>query len=265
MTAFGEFPEIGGELDGPIALVEVQRPPHNFFSLEMIAPLADAYEALDRETDTRVIVLASEGRSFCAGAQLGGPAEEGEPPPPGGKRGRRHLYYEAVRLYDTELPVVAAVQGAAIGGGLGLALSADFRVAAPAARFAANFARLGFHHGFGLTVSLPAIVGQQNALRMLYTGVRVKGEEAHAMGMVDELVPLDDLRPRAMEFAAEIAASAPLAVRSIRRTMRQGLAARIREATDHEQVAQDWLRRTQDFGEGVRATNERRVGECQGR
>ena len=75
-----------------------------------------------------------------------------------------------MRLDDTALPVVAAVQGAAIGGGLGLALSADFRVAAPAARFAANFARLGFHHGFGLRVSLPAIVGQQNALRMLYTG-----------------------------------------------------------------------------------------------
>ncbi len=85
------------------------------------------------------------------------------------------------------------------------------------------------------------------------------------MGMVDRLVELDDLRPAAMEFAGEIAASAPLAVRSIRRTMRRGLAQRIREATDHEQVEQDWLRRTQDFGEGVRSTNERRVGDFQGR
>ena len=119
MAGFGDFPEIGVELDGPIALVEVQRPPHNFFSLEMIASLADAYEALDKDTDTRVIVLASEGRSFCAGAQLGGASGEGEPPPPGDKRGRRHLYYEAVRLFETELPVVAAVQGAAIGATIG--------------------------------------------------------------------------------------------------------------------------------------------------
>ena len=191
----------------------------------LIRAIAAAYHALDDEPDVRAIILASEGRSFCAGAQLARPAPDadGAPEPPSRRTGSGHLYQEAVRLLEAETPVVAAVQGAAIGGGLGLALSADFRVAAPEARFAANFARLGFHHGFGLTVTLPALVGQQKALDMLYTGRRVKGEEALALGLCDALVPLDELRAKAREMAAGIAASAPLAVRAIRRTMRRGL------------------------------------------
>jgi 2-(1,2-epoxy-1,2-dihydrophenyl)acetyl-CoA isomerase len=157
------------------------------------------------------------------------------------------------------------VQGAAIGGGLGLALSADFRVAAPEARFSANFARLGFHHGFGLTVTLPPLVGQQKAAELLYTGRRVPGEEALAMGMCDRLAPLASVRAEARAFAAEIAESAPLAVRSIRETMRGDLAARIKAATDREKHEQDWLRKTEDFGEGVRSTAERRPPKFKGR
>src|SRR5439155_742096 len=86
------------------------------------------------------------------------------------------------RLFAAAIPVVATVQGAAVGGGLGLALSADFRVASPDSRFWANFARLGFHHGFGMTVTLPALVGQQAALDLLYTGRRVPGEGPPSCG-----------------------------------------------------------------------------------
>ena len=258
------YPDVSVEVDGHIATVEIQRPPHNFFDVTLIRALGDAYHALDGEPEVRAIVLASEGRSFCAGAQLGGPAQaEAAAPPP--RAGSGHLYQEAVRLLEAETPVVAAVQGAAIGGGLGLALSADFRVAAPEARFAANFARLGFHHGFGLTVTLPALVGQQKALDLLYTGRRVKGDEALALGLCDALVPAEELRAKAREMAEQIAESAPLAVRAIRRTMRRGLADRVRQATDHELVEQDWLRQTDDFREGVRATAERRMPEFTGR
>ncbi len=264
-------PDVSVELDGHIATVEIHRPPHNFFDVDLIRALADAYHTLDEEPEVRAIILASEGRSFCAGAQLAAPAggNEGDDigldaKEPRRREGSGHLYQEAVRLLEAGTPVVAAVQGAAIGGGLGLALSADFRVAAPEARFAANFARLGFHHGFGLTVTLPALVGQQKALDLLYTGRRVKGEEALAIGLCDALAPIADLRDKARELASEIAASAPLAVRSIRRTMRRGLADRVRLATDHELVEQDWLRETNDFREGVRATAERRTPEFTG-
>lgn len=268
MSVPNPAPDVSVDIDGHVATVEIHRPPHNYFDVALIRAIASAYHALDEEPDVRAIVLASEGRSFCAGAQLAAPAPADDPgadtAEPTRRTGSGHLYQEAVRLLEAETPVVAAVQGAAIGGGLGLALSADFRVAAPEARFAANFSRLGFHHGFGLTVTLPALVGQQKALNLLYTGRRVKGEEALEIGLCDTLAPIEELRDAAREMADEIAGSAPLAVRSIRRTMRRGLAERVRIATDHELVEQDWLRETNDFREGVRATAERRTPDFTG-
>jgi enoyl-CoA hydratase/carnithine racemase len=168
-------------------------------------------------------------------------------------------------MFATRKPIVAAVQGAAIGGGLGLALAADLRIAAPEARFSANFARLGFHHGFGLSVTLPLVVGAQRALELLYTGVRVPGEEALEIGLCDRLAPLARLRDEAHAFASEIAASGPLAIESIRATMRGDLTARIREATARERAEQERLQATTDFKEGTRAMAERRAPRFQGR
>jgi 2-(1,2-epoxy-1,2-dihydrophenyl)acetyl-CoA isomerase len=260
--------------DDRVGTAEIARPPDNFFDVDLIASLADAYAWLDEQA-ARAIVLCSEGKHFCAGADFAGRTARAGPGAGGagvgrggagvGRGGAKKLYDEAVRLFRAELPVVAAVQGAAVGGGLGLACSADFRVASPQARFLANFARLGLHHGFGLTVTLPAIVGQQPALEMLYTGRRVGGEEAARIGLADRLADPDGLRAAAHELAAEIAASAPLAVRSIRATMRGGLADRIREATDHEVAEQEQLQRTADFAEGVRASAERRTPRFGGR
>ena len=175
------------------------------------------------------------------------------------------LYREGVRLFRAKKPVVAAVQGAAIGGGFGLALTADFRVAAPEARFAANFVKLGIHPGFGLTVTLPKLIGAQAANLMFLTGRRVKGEEALDLGMVDQIAPLADVREQARLLAAEIAENAPLAVLSVRATMRQGLAEQVAAATDHELSEQQWLRATEDAKEGIRAVAERRPGNFQGK
>jgi 2-(1,2-epoxy-1,2-dihydrophenyl)acetyl-CoA isomerase len=228
--------------------VRLQRPPHNFFSLDLIEGIADALEAIDADDDCRVVVLSAQGKNFCAGADLSASNADYT---------TTELYAAAVRLFRTRKPIVAAVQGAAIGGGLGLSLAADFRVVAPEARFSANFARLGFHHGFGLSVTLPALVGQQMAARLLYTGRRVRGDEAVQIGLADELVPLDDLLDAATAFAVEIAASAPLAVESIRATLHGDLADRIAAATEHEAEEQARLRSTADFIEGARAMSER--------
>jgi enoyl-CoA hydratase/carnithine racemase len=238
-----------------VATVEFRRPPHNHFDVELIAALADAYAALDDDPMCRAILLCSAGRHFCAGANFAA----------GGDAGGEALYEQAVRLFAAATPVVAAVQGAAIGGGLGLALSADFRVASPSSRFAANFARLGIHHGFGITVTLPAAVGPQAALDLLYTGRRVTGEEAYALGLCDRLAADGESRLLAHSLAAEIAASAPLAVRSIRRTMRGELPDRVRAATRREGAEQAELFLTEDFREGVSATAERRSPRFSGR
>ncbi|MGA8049602.1 MAG: enoyl-CoA hydratase/isomerase family protein, partial [Burkholderiales bacterium] len=202
------FPELRIELADAVATVEIRRPPHNFFDLALIRQLADAFEALDRNAECRAIVLAAEGKSFCAGANLGDGAQQTSI----GTPNTAHLYTEAVRLFACKKPVVGAIHGPAIGGGLGLALVPDFRVTCPEARFSANFTRLGFHPGFGLTVTLPAVIGPGKAALMFYTGRRVKGEEALAMGLADVLVPQAEVRGAALALAREITECAPLGV-----------------------------------------------------
>jgi enoyl-CoA hydratase/carnithine racemase len=237
-----------------VAVVQFSRPPHNYFDAELIGEIADAYESLDDDPACRAIVLCSEGRHFCAGANFAA-----KNPAAGG-----NLYEQAVRLFAAHTPVVAAVQGAAVGGGLGVALSADFRVASEESRFSANFSKLGIHHGFGLTVTLPLVVGDQRALELLYTGARIDGEHAHAIGLCDRLVPGERLREKAIAFAGEIAAGAPLAIRAIRTTMRGDLAERVRAATAHELEEQGKLFDTEDFREGVAASAERRPAQFRG-
>ncbi len=241
--------------DDHVATVEMRRPPNNFFSMDIIGGIADALERLDADDRCRAIVLRARGKHFCAGADFGGDRSYTT----------EDLYATAVRIFRCAKPIVAAVQGAAIGGGLGLALAADFRFAAPEARFSANFARLGFHQGFGLSVTLPRVVGEQAAADLLYTGRRVDGEEARTMGLADRLVPIDELGAAAHTFALEIARSAPLAVRSIRATLRGDLADRVAVATAHEAAEQARLQATEDFAEGTRAMGERRLPDFTGR
>jgi enoyl-CoA hydratase/carnithine racemase len=242
-----------------VATVEIQRGPNNFFDLGVLIRLAGTLDDLAQQ-GARAVVLCSEGKNFCAGADFSGGTK-------GGLRqsGTTHLYDVAMRLFEQSLPVVAAVQGAAIGGGLGLALAADFRVASPESRFSANFVKLGFHQGFGISVTLPLAVGQQAALGLLYTGRRIDGTEAHRIGLCDDLVPADQLRPQAAALAAEIAEAAPLAVRSVRRTMRAEVVRAVREAMAHERKQQEILRHTEDFREGIAAVRDRRPARFSGR
>jgi 2-(1,2-epoxy-1,2-dihydrophenyl)acetyl-CoA isomerase len=228
-------------MESHVAVVSLRRPPHNFFDTALLVALADAYEELAGQVDCRVIVLRSEGKNFCAGLDFANNQDQDI----------AALYANAVRLFAAPLPVVAAVQGSAIGGGLGLALSADFRVATPQSRFSANFSRLGFHHGFGLTVTLPRVVGEQRAADLLYSGRRVDGVEAQALGLCDELVAEPDLMPAALTLALSFAGSGPLAIRAIRATLREGLVERLRLAMDHECAEQEIQR-------GIRASAERR-------
>lgn len=247
--------------DGHVAVVTLDRPPHNFVSVEFMRDLADALEAVDGKDGSRAIVLQSEGRTFSGGADFSSPEDKVA----SGMDGVKALYDQAVRLFSIETPIVAAVQGAAVGAGLGLALVADFRVAAPEARFAANFVKLAFHPGFGLTYTLPRLVGPQRASLMFLTGRRVKPDEALPWGLVDEVAPADELRPAALRLAREIAENAPLAVIATRRTLRKDLAAAVRAQTFIEHEQQTLLRATEDFQEGIRAVAERRPGNFVGR
>jgi enoyl-CoA hydratase/carnithine racemase len=262
MSATATSKDIGVSIDGHIGQIEIQRPPHNYFDNALINQIADALEAFDRDAACRAVVLCAQGKSFCAGADFAN-----RPAPAGTMESgaAKHLYKEATRIFRTRKPIVAAVQGAAIGGGLGLALAADFRVTCSEARFSANFTRLGFHPGFSLTYTLPRLVGQQKANLLFYTGRRVTGDEAVAMGMADVLVPLAEVRSAATALATEIAQSAPLAVQSTRETVRRGFADAAERATERELTEQEWCRKTADFKEGVKAWAERRLPNFEGR
>jgi enoyl-CoA hydratase/carnithine racemase len=254
---FGEH--ITVQADGHVAVVTLDRPPHNHVSVDFMRDLADALEAIDGQVELRCTVLQAEGKNFCAGADLVRSESAG------GLGAVNPLYDQAVRLFSVKKPIVAAVQGAAVGAGLGLAVMADFRIASPDARFAANFVKLGFHPGFGLTHTLPHLIGPAKANLMFLTGRRVKAEDGLSWGLVDEVVPLEDLRGAALKLAKEIAENAPLAIIATRKTLRGDLAAAVRAQTDIEAAEQGVLRETEDYREGVLSVTERRPGNFVGR
>jgi enoyl-CoA hydratase/carnithine racemase len=265
MSDLGTYRDIGVSLDGNVATVEIRRPPHNFFDSDLIAQIGEAFERLDANATCRAIVLCAEGRSFCAGADFSKRMDTGTVQEGSRSGAGKHLYKEASRLFRTRKPIIGAIHGAAVGGGLGLACVPDFRVTCSEARFSANFNRLGFHPGFGLTETLPRLVGKQQAALLFYTGRRIPGDEAVRIGLADLLVPQDEVRKASQALALEIAQSAPLAVISTRETMRRGLIDAVEAATERELVEQDWLRRTEDFSEGIKAMADRRLPNFQGR
>src|SRR5579864_759079 len=248
---------------GDVAIVTLRRPPHNLLTEPVLRALADAVAALRGVAGAAVV--CSEGRSFCAGADF----RSGEAPDPteqGGFEVRTAAFYEqAVRVFDSPLPLVAAVQGAAIGAGFGLALACDLCVVGERGWFQANFVRLGIHPGFALTTTLPRAVGPGRAADLLLTGRRVDAAEAGRVGIAQRVVTAGDEIPAAQRLAEQIAAGAPLAVASTRSTLRGGLADAAGAAMRHELAEQASLAGTADAVEGVGAMLEGRAPRFEGR
>ncbi|HIE88402.1 MAG: enoyl-CoA hydratase/isomerase family protein [bacterium] len=246
-------------LDGHVVQCEIKRPPNNFFDHQLIKDLADCFEDIDKQNDIRAIILCAEGKHFCAGANFGSSVRAAELEQRT-ENDRNPLYDEAVRLFRCNKPVIAAVQGAAVGGGFGLALMADFRVVCPATRMTANFVKLGFTPGFGLTHTLERIVGTQKANLMFLTGRRINGETAQEWGLGDIYTDTDNVRSAAIELAQEIAENAPLALLSLREQMRPNIAEAVNDVTTIESREQKWLQQTSDHKEGIKAVAEKRAG-----
>ncbi len=253
--------EITSSTTGNIGEIRFAKPPFNYACPNLLREIADRIDAFDANPEVRCIVLSSDGKSFCAGADLAGDQSivAGD-----GMDSIAQLYEQALRIFRRKKPLVAAIQGAAIGAGLGLALAADFRIAAPAARFSANFVRLGFHPGFALTHILPRLIGAQRASLLILSAARVKPEEALSWGMIDRIAD-GDLMEAARAFAIEIAANAPLALIAVRATMNAGLADAAEAAMRYEHQQQSILKATDDYAEGVASVFERRDANFTGR
>src|ERR1700722_2473961 len=246
-----------------VSVVTVCNPPHNLLTEALLRAVADALH--DVGPGVRVIVLSSVGRSFCAGANF----RSGDAPDPteGDSFAVRTgaFYAQAARVFASPVPVGAAIQGAAIGAGFGLALACDMRVVSEAGWFQANFVRLGIHPGFALSMTLPHFVGPGRAADLLLTGRRVEATEALHMGLADKVVPAGTELAEARAVAETIAQGAPLAVKSTRATLRADLAARAKEAMRHELSEQSALAGGADALEGVAAMLEGRPPRFSGR
>ena len=243
-------------VDQHVACLVIDQPPRNFFDLPLLKAIADTVEDIAQE-GARAAILKSRGTVFCAGADFGDSGDVELAP--------EALYEQAVRLFRRRVPIVAQIQGAAMGGGVGLALAADFRVGSPRARFGVNFVQIGIHHGFGIGVTLPRVVGEQAALDLLLTGRRIDGAEALRLGLLDRLVAEENLEEETIGFALELAAGAPLAVQAVRSSLLAGLIDQVEAAVVHEATQQRILFGTEDFKEGVRSVSERRPGRFVGR
>jgi enoyl-CoA hydratase/carnithine racemase len=237
--------------DGDVGIVTLRRPPHNLLTEPVLRQVADALD--DLRGRARAAVLGSVGRSFCAGADF----RSGDAPDPteggGFEAQTRAFYLQAARVFEAPVPVVAAVHGAAIGAGFGLALACDVRVVGAGGWFQANFVRLGIHPGFALSRVLPEVIGPGRAAELFLTGRRLPADEALSIGLAQRAVPAGDEIGAALELAGQIAAGAPLAVASTRATLRQGLGAAVRAAMRHELAQQTVLAGTADAVEGVTA------------
>ena len=246
-----------------MALITLRRPPHNLLTEPVLRAVADAVDGAG--DGARAAVLCSEGRSFCAGADF----RSGDAPDPtdgGAFEARTGAFYaQAVRVFASPVPVVAAVQGAAIGAGFGLALACDLCVVGERGWFQANFVRLGIHPGFALSATLPRAVGPGWAADLLLTGRRVDAAEAGRLGLAQHVTAAGEEIATALAVAHHLAEAAPLALQSTRATLRHGLVDTARAAMAHELAEQSALAGTADAVEGVNAMLEGRPPVFEGR
>jgi len=251
--------DVGIELKDRVGTVEIRRPPNNFFDNALIGQIGDAFDAFDRNPECRTIVLAAEGKAFCAGADfssrpLTGALGEG----PDGVA--RHLYKEAIRLFRTRKPIVAAVHGAAVGGGLALALACVLRVASDDAFFASQFIRVGLSScDVGTSYTLPRVVGPTIAAELMLTGRRFTADEAARYGMVNRVVARADLRDSALDLADAVAANSEYGVYMTKLGMWTNLdAPSLRHAMELENRTQVLGTFTRNMTEAGRAFVEKR-------
>ncbi len=245
--------------EGPVATVQLSHPPVNAISQDVLEGLLESFRALQQDETARVVVLTGEGAIFSAGADLASAAQTG--PLPLMRRGRE-AYQE---LWGFPKPVIAAVNGLCVGGGLELALLADLRICAQSARFGQPEINLGIIPGWGGTQRLPAAIGQQRATELILSGRLMRAEEAEAAGLVLKSYPDEELRDQARNLARRLAEKPPLALAAAKAALRTWAEAGPVAGHRSEGEAMERLTQTQDAAEGVMAFLQKRRPQFTGR
>ena len=244
-----------------VVLVTLNRPDRmNAITFQMFDEMHDLCRGLLSDGDARAIVITGAGRGFCAGLDLDDAETLPDMSPHEMMLGQQHWAGAFVNFHELPQPVIAAVNGAAAGGGLGLALAADIRLASPAARFNAAFVRIGLSAGdVGVSWSLPRVVGLGRAAEIMLTGRFVDAGEAATIGLVNRVVPEDRLLDEAFAVAEQIAANTPFGVTLTKRVLNANVdAGSLSQAVEVENRGQTLATRGEDFREALAAFREKR-------
>lgn len=252
MTSFVEVTS-----DGPVRTLTINRPDKlNALSQEVLGDLSAAIEAIEREDDVRAAVITGAGKAFVAGADIAAMKDMDEAEARGfGAVG--HGVFSTIE--HLRFPVIAAVNGFALGGGCELALACDFIYASTKAKFGQPEVNLGIIPGFGGTQRLPRRVGSALARELIYTGKMIDAEEALRIGLVNAVFEPDQLVPAATQTAAEIASKGPLAVSAAKRLIREGVDVSLPQGNRLEQMAFGEGFASEDQAEGMVAFLEKRA------
>jgi 2-(1,2-epoxy-1,2-dihydrophenyl)acetyl-CoA isomerase len=250
-----------------VATLTLNRPDRlNALNAELGVALSQALERVADDSEIRVVVVTGAGRAFCAGGDLAairaardrGATAELEPLLRAGQK-------MVLRMRTMRQPVIAAVNGAAAGGGMNIALAADIRIAAHDALFAQSFAKVGLFPDYGGTFLLPRLVGEARAAEMFYTGDLIDAQTALRLGIVNRVVPASQLAEEARSLAEKIAAGPPLAIRAVKQVLFAAEREALSQALELEVRTQIECFRSDDCGEGLRAFFEKRAPRFQGR
>ncbi len=251
------------ESENDVGIITLNRPPHNFLDVDFLTEIADAID--ECSSISRCGVIASGVKSFCAGANFTSGSQLDPADSTDFVFQARKLYGQAERLFRSPVPMIAAIDGPAVGAGLGIALACDFIVMADNTWLSANFVRLGIHPGFAISHTLPAKVGLARASEILLTGKRIYSSRAFEIGLVDHLATNKTAVELARELAQEIAQAAPLAVTNTRATLRGDLGDLAAKAMAREVLVQAELVKTEDCLEGISSMLTKRPPRFYGR
>lgn len=245
-----------------IALITLNRQTKlNALNDEMLNQLQKNFNILKNESSVRAIIIYAEGKSWCVGVDLKWTANLGWKFITAIRKGQKIF----ARIENHPTPVIAAINGYAIGGGMELALSCDIRIAADTAVFSQSETTIGLIPGWGGTYRLPKVVGSSTAKDLIYTGRRFSAEEALEMNFVSKIVPLNELKNQAIEIAESIANNAPIAVKKAKKSINKGVSTSVKRGYKSERLGIWRCFRTKDIREGITAVFEKRKPEFKGK
>jgi enoyl-CoA hydratase len=250
-----------------VGIITLNRPESlNALSFKMKEEILCLFDKLENNDQIRVVILTGGEKAFCSGADIKeriSIKDETSQYDYYFKQRTAHKFYS--RIEDFEKPVIAAISGVAIGGGCELSMVCDLRIATETARFGMPEVKLGMIPAAGGTQRLPRLIGVTKAKELLYTGEFIDAGEAHRLGLVNRVVPVDDLMPEAMSLAEKLLKNPPLPIRFAKRAVNAGMQLDLSSALDYETFCAALLSASEDRVEGFKAFSEKRTPVYWGR